>query len=95
MIESASVLEENCHPVYSCENGCGQVPKCFWPCIKMKCMDKWLSLTSHTLHAKKKGGRVWYNASFHSPCIDGEAYFVCTAYDTIVNMRLNSIVPGV
>ena len=23
------------------------------------------------------------------PCIDVEAYFMCTAYETIVNMRLN------
>ena len=48
---------------------------------------------SHTLRAQKKNaegsGDCAYNISFHSSCIDGEAYFVCTAYETIVNMRLN------
>ena len=34
-------------------------------------------------------GDCAYNVLFHSPSIDGEAYFVCTAYETIVNMRLN------
>ena len=29
-----------------------------------------------------------YSVSFHSPCIAGEAYFVCTAYETVVNMHV-------
>ena len=45
------------------------------------------SLASHTLRAKKRAegsGDCAYNDSFHSPAIDGEAYFVCTAYETLI-----------
>ena len=36
---------------------------------------------------KKKAegsGDCAYNDSFHSPAIDGEAYFVCTAYEALI-----------
>ena len=42
-----------------------------------------LSLASHTLLAKNKAegsGDRAYNVSFHSPCIGGETYFMCTCY---------------
>ena len=41
------------------------------------------SLASHTLLAKNKAegsGDRAYNVSFHSPCIGGETYFMCTCY---------------
>ena len=50
------------------------------------------NLASHTLCTKKMAegsGDCAYNILFHSPCIEGEAYFMCTAYETIVNMWLN------
>ena len=51
----------------------------------MYCMipDPFPSLASHTLLAKIKAegsGDRAYNVSFHSPCIGGEAYFMCTCY---------------
>ena len=49
-----------------------------------------VSQATHPSRAKKNAegsGGCAYNV--HSPSIDGEAYFVCTAYETIVNMRLN------
>ena len=42
-----------------------------------------LSLASHTLLAKNKAegsGDRAYNVSFHSPCIGGETYLMCTCY---------------
>ena len=42
-----------------------------------------ISLASHTLLAKNKAegsGDRAYNVSFHSPCIGGETYFMCTCY---------------
>ena len=53
---------------------------CFW----CNCVCVWGgSLASHTLLAKNKAegsGDRAYNVSFHSPCIGGETYFMCTCY---------------
>ena len=41
------------------------------------------SLASHTLLAKNKAegsGDRAYNVSFHSPCIGGETYLMCTCF---------------
>ena len=47
------------------------------------CSTVKVSLASHTLLAKNKAegsGDRAYNVSFHSPCIGGETYFMCTCY---------------
>ena len=50
---------------------------------KLKFSMSMSSLASHTLLAKNKAegsGDRAYNVSFHSPCIGGETYFMCTCY---------------